>query len=151
MNRTSKVIPSESENLLFAFSCFALSLYYVALVQHLSVTFLPFAQPDDGWFISRAISILSGEWFGSYNQNTLIKCGTCPLFLAVNRLIGLPITLSQALLFCGSVMLIGYAFRRLGVNWIFALTSVALILFELALFLVRTFRESECRPFCGVL
>ncbi len=54
---------------------------------------------DDEHFLTQAISLVKGEWLGAYNQLTLIKGVGYPAWIAANFYTGIPITLSQALLY----------------------------------------------------
>ena len=133
----------------------SLGLFYVVIVMHLPVTFFPLAQHDDGWFIDKAQRIIHGDWFGSYNQNTLIKGGAYSLFLVINNWLGFPIGLTQALFFAGSVIFFASGLTRLGLPKILAFIFIFLILFQPALFPVRIIRENIYIPmmflFLGLL
>lgn len=50
-------------------------------------------------FLNLAHHLLSGDWFGKYNQLTLIKGPFYPLFIAANYWLGLPLLVSQQLLY----------------------------------------------------
>lgn len=54
---------------------------------------------DDAWFVVRAESIVNGDWLGPYNEMTLIKGPTYPVFLAINHFLGTPLWLLQATLY----------------------------------------------------
>ena len=45
---------------------------------------------DDQWMVSRAYSILGGQWLGPYSHVTLIKSVTYPIMLAFFRAISMP-------------------------------------------------------------
>lgn len=57
-----------------------------------------FASADDGWFIRRAMYLLDGDWFGPYDQMTLIKGPVYPFFLALTSAVGVSLQFSTALL-----------------------------------------------------
>lgn len=54
---------------------------------------------DDMLFLVHAVNIAHGHWLGAYDQNTLVKGVFYPLFIAANHYIGLPLLLTQQLLF----------------------------------------------------
>ncbi|MDY6991992.1 MAG: hypothetical protein SVR94_05220 [Pseudomonadota bacterium] len=85
---------------------------------------------DDRLFLKLAAHLVQGEWLGPYNNLTLIKGPGYPLWLAVNYYLGLPLHLSQHLLYmlAGIVLLI--PLRKLGVQTIFLLILYALYLFN---------------------
>ena len=64
------------------------------------------APHDDTLFVGLALNILQGEWLGAYNQFTLMKGSGYPLFIALSNLLGLPLILSQELLYLGSCFLL---------------------------------------------
>jgi hypothetical protein len=53
---------------------------------------------DDGWFIRRAMNLLDGDWFGPYNQMTLIKGPVYPFFLALTSATGSSLQFSTAVM-----------------------------------------------------
>jgi hypothetical protein len=64
---------------------------------------------DDRLFLNHAISLLQGDWLGDYNQFTLIKGPFYPVFLAVNYVLGLPLLISQQVIYCLSGVALIYA------------------------------------------
>ena len=71
------------------------------------------APHDDTLFVGLALNILQGEWLGAYNQFTLMKGSGYPLFIALSNLLGLPLILSQELLYLGSCFLFTWGVRCL--------------------------------------
>ncbi|MEM8805929.1 MAG: hypothetical protein AAGF01_07875 [Cyanobacteria bacterium P01_G01_bin.38] len=57
---------------------------------------------DDRLFLNHAIAIAHGQWLGDYNSLTLAKGPFYSIFLAVNYYIGLPVLISQSLLYLGA-------------------------------------------------
>jgi len=72
------------------------------------------APHDDTLFVSLALNILQGEWLGAYNQFTLMKGSGYPLFIAFSNIIGLPLILSQELLYLGACFAFTWGLRLLG-------------------------------------
>lgn len=69
------------------------------LVSNMAVPANGALRHDDTLFVRLAMNILSGNWLGPYDENTLIKGAFYPLFIAVNFLLGLPLLLTQQLFF----------------------------------------------------
>ncbi|MFT3830902.1 MAG: hypothetical protein QM691_14460 [Opitutaceae bacterium] len=57
---------------------------------------------DDALFLQLGESIARGEWLGAYNQMTLAKGPFYPLWIASAHLLGVPLFLSQHLLYAGA-------------------------------------------------
>jgi hypothetical protein len=91
----------------------AVSAIYVALYLHLPVAVFGDAGYDDAWFHDRARFLVLGHWFGPYSHTTLIKGPGYPFFLAANFLLGIPLTLGQALLQVLACALFGWATARI--------------------------------------
>lgn len=68
---------------------------------------------DDYLFINLAKHILSGEWLGPYNQMTLIKGPSYPLFIAAANYLDIPLLLMQQLVYAAACMVTIIAFRPL--------------------------------------
>lgn len=89
------------------------TLLYAAAALHRPVAILAAANFDDGLFFAHAMQILQGHWLGPFSQMTLGKGPGYPLFLALNALLGLPVTLTQALLYAAGCALLGTTLFRL--------------------------------------
>jgi len=76
-----------------------LSIGYLVLAMQLPVTILSGAITDDALFFSHAYQITLGNWLGDYNQLTLAKGSGFPILLAINAILGTPITLFVAALY----------------------------------------------------
>ena len=105
---------------------------------------------DDRLFAELAIHLVHGDWLGSYNQLTLAKGPGYPLFLAANFWLGLPLGVTQQLLYalaCGAVVaaLLPWLRRR-----ILALAVYALLLWNPMSFegpsLTRLMRQNLTTP-----
>ena len=100
---------------------------------------------DDYLFIRLAKNLLSGEWLGPYNQVTLIKGPVYPLFIAASHLAGIPLLLSQQLLYSLACVIAISALRPLSANRYLLLACFALLLFNPFLYNYpvpgRAFRE----------
>lgn len=88
------------------------------------------APHDDTLFVGLALSILQGEWLGVYDQFTLMKGSGYPLFIALSNVLGLPLILSQELLYLGSCFLFTWGIRLMGASTVLACISFALLAFN---------------------
>lgn len=86
---------------------------YAVLSLHLLAKIGADERFDDALFYQHGISILQGHWLGPYNDLTLMKGPGYPLFLAANALIGLPVTLTQALLYAAACTITSCTLYRL--------------------------------------
>lgn len=68
---------------------------------------------DDGWFISRAINLLTGNWLGPFNQYTLMKGPGYPAFVALSAASGVPLTVCHGLLQFLAIGVTAYAVGRI--------------------------------------
>lgn len=118
------------------------SILYVALVMHLPVSLLATAGHDDGLFIRNAQNIFSGNWLGPYSQMTLAKGPGYSLFIAANGFLGLPLTLSNSLLYLLSCIIIIKELRRIGLSEFYCIIAFMVIIFQPAIFPVRIVREN---------
>jgi hypothetical protein len=68
---------------------------------------------DDALFMNLANYFAQGQWFGPFNEFTLMKGPGYPVFLALGSLSGLPISLFHALFHVGAIAIATLAFLRL--------------------------------------
>lgn len=117
------------------------SIAYIALCLSLPVGIFPIEEVDDAHYWKLAESILHGEWFGSYDKLTLAKGPTYPFFLAINKIIGFPVTLTTALLYVVASYLFTNSLYRIGLNKVVATLIYVIILFEPVLFPIKVIRD----------
>ncbi len=91
----------------------AAGVLYVSLYVHLPIAVIPTFVHDDAWYLGHAQSLVSGHWFGHFSQMTLMKGPGYAFFLALNAMLGLPVTLSQALFYLAACSLFSRALFRL--------------------------------------
>ncbi len=126
---------------LLALAMTASTIGFVALSMHLPVGLLADASFDDAIFVKHAASIVAGHWLGTYGDLTLAKGPGYPLFLAFNAILGLPVTLTQALLYSGACALLAVTvFRIFGSAWV-GLLGFLLMQWHPSLFPVRIIRD----------
>jgi hypothetical protein len=119
----------------------ALSVLYLSLATHAPVSVLANASDDDQWAYLRALSLAKGHWFGRYSQLTLMKGPGYPLFLAGNFLIGVPVTLTQALFHIAASLLFARAVFGLAGSRLLGGAVFLLLLFHPAALPVRLIRD----------
>src|SRR6266567_7380895 len=123
-----------------------LSIAAIALVYLFAVTGSPemvrgWSNHDDLHFLRMASSVLSEGWFGPYDQMTLMKGPTYPLFLAFNFVLGLPLLLTSQLIYLAACYFMARAIALYGVSdwgvvFIFALLVLHPIAFTPEMFAV---------------
>ena len=72
-----------------------------------------YARHDDRLFLNLADQILQGHWLGKYNNLTLAKGCFYPLFIAFNFILGLPLLLTQRILYIISGLILIYSLKFL--------------------------------------
>jgi len=98
----------------FRYVCLAAGVLFVIVFQHLPIGYFANAVHDDGWFVHKAISIASGQWFGtSYDNLTLMKGPGYPFFLVLVSASGIPIAMAEAILMVFAVGLLCLNLARL--------------------------------------
>jgi len=75
------------------------SLFKIILLNSQPIFALGFAGHDDALFINLANSLIKLHWLGHFNNLTLAKGPGYPIWIAFNNLFGLPLLLSQYLLY----------------------------------------------------
>jgi hypothetical protein len=117
------------------------SILYVVLCLYLPVALYGNSIDDDALFAAHAGSIVSGHWLGPYGLRTLAKGPGFPLFLAANAVLGLPITMSLALLYAAACAFFAWCLYRLtGAAWLSLVVFLA-IEWHPAVFPVRIARD----------
>lgn len=119
-----------------------LSLLYITLAMHFPVSIYTTSVHDDAWFIANAEKILAGQWLGAFNQMTFIKGQGYSYFLALNALIGIPITFSLAIIYLVACFLFITTLRKVGLGKLVALVLFAVLIFQPALFPTRIIRDN---------
>lgn len=117
-------------------------LAYILCAMNLPVSIYTLAGHDDALFLSNAYNILKGEWLGSYSQMTLAKGPGYSLFLSLNAVFGIPITLSIALFYAFSVWLLTEKLIQLKLPRLIAILFFTLLLFHPQIFPTRIIRDN---------
>jgi putative flippase GtrA len=90
----------------------ASTVLFVALVMRLPIALFADAGHDDAWFWHHGQAVAALKWFGAYSQYTLMKGPGYAFFLAANGLLGMPLSMAQALLYSGACGLLALALHR---------------------------------------
>ncbi|MEM9903643.1 MAG: hypothetical protein AAF921_01270 [Cyanobacteria bacterium P01_D01_bin.44] len=83
----------------------AITILVVILTSRQGISARPDQFPDARLFLNNAISITQGNWLGNYSSLTFVKGPFFPIFLAINFYLGLPILITQNLLYLLSGLL----------------------------------------------
>ena len=100
-------------------------LFKLVMVADLSVA-ITYAPHDDSIYVQRALSLISGDGFGTYDSRVLVKYPGISLWLAGTRLLGLPFLLSVNLVYLAAGGYMLAAFLRCKTNRVIALLSFGL-------------------------
>jgi hypothetical protein len=119
-----------------------LAMVYISLAMHFPISIYTTAGHDDAWFIGNAEKILLGQWLGAFNQMTLIKGQGYSYLLALNALVGIPITLTLAVIYLAACLFFVFILRKIGLGKVTALILFALLIFQPALFPTRIIRDN---------
>jgi len=84
----------------------ALAVLKFALLRAQPIYAIGDAVHDDQLFLKLARSIADGQWLGAYDQLTLAKGAVYPAFVAANHYLGLPLRLTEQLLYVGACALV---------------------------------------------
>lgn len=98
--------------------CVAATLLKLWLVSAQTVYAIAPSHVDDQHFLFHAASLLRGEWLGRLSDVTLVKGPVYPLWLALNHLAGMPLLVSQAILYAIACAVLALAIRPIvGAPW----------------------------------
>lgn len=96
---------------------------------------------DDAMLVKNAAGLISGDWLGPYDQYTLAKGVTFPLYLAFLHQIGLPYLAANVLLCFASSLLFILVIRRLIPNRAALCAIYAVLMFNPIAFASWTFNR----------
>jgi hypothetical protein len=97
---------------------------------------------DDALFSELGQNILQGGWLGAYNNTTLAKGPSFPIFLAINSMLGIPVTLSMALIYLFACYFLSQQLIKIGIKEYGALIIFIAILFHPYLLGYRITRDA---------
>lgn len=91
---------------------------------------ITYAGHDDRLFLILAENIINGHWLGEYNNLTLIKGAFYPLFIAASYFAGIPLLLSQQLLYVFASVIFVISVRPLVKSPIFLTLLFCFVIFN---------------------
>jgi len=115
---------------------------YMIIAMQIPLTISPRAIHDDGLFLKLSKNILLGQWLGDYNNLTLAKGAGFPLVLAINAILGIPITLFLGIFYAATCYFITTFFISQKMPRFIAFSMFILILFHPAMFPFRIIRDN---------
>jgi len=118
---------------------FSLVKLFLLTGQHLFA--IGYAKHDDALFINIAYNLLRLDWLGPYNNLTLAKGPGYPIYIAFNYILGLPLLLSQNILYVLACVILIIALKPLFLKNYFWL----LIIYLIVLFNPASFSEQNLR------
>lgn len=116
-------------------------LFYVLMCVNIPISISANERYDDWLFFHNAESIFRGDWLGAYGHMTLAKGPGYPIFLALNAMSGIPITLTQSLLYISSCFLLAIVIYRLSTSFWISICSFLILLWDPAMIPVRILRS----------
>jgi hypothetical protein len=102
--------------------------YKLSLLRSQHIYAIGNAHHDEALFMKLAGHIVRGEWLGPYDQFTLSKGPAYPIFIAMNFWTGLPLALTQQLLYLVACLIAVWALAPI-IKWGGARLAVLLLLF----------------------
>jgi hypothetical protein len=121
----------------------AIVFIYIILINKVPISIYSNAIHDDALFISRAQNIVAGNWAGpAYNQFILAKGLGFSLFEALNYYLGLPITLTIALINIAMTFFIVNTINKFNKSKYFSIIIFAVLLFSPILIPQRIIRDN---------
>lgn len=130
------------------YKTYCLALYiisiivYIAFSLHSPIYINMNAKHDDAWYVTKGISIFTGQWLGKYDQYTLIKGVFYPIFLSVNFAIGSNVIFFQAALYISSVLFFIKSLEKFNVSSVIKLGIFLFLLLDPYLISVRIIRDN---------
>lgn len=122
------------------------SITYVVYCLNLPLSIYTTAMHDDALFWTRAYEFLKGNWLGHYNQLTLAKGPTFSFLLAINAVVGIPISLTLGFINLLSNLYMAKVLNKLDLKPILAFIAFLLVLFHPALVPIRVIRDDIYTP-----
>lgn len=117
------------------------TLIYLLLASGKFFLLLPEAGHDDGLLLKISKALSSGDWLGSYNNLTLAKGISYPLWTALAHTVDVPLWLANSVLYIIACLAIAFALRSLIKRKELLIAFYVLILFNPAI-TPRAYRDS---------
>lgn len=110
------------------------------LVAAQPIAAIGWAKHDDYLFLKLAESLLKGSWLGTFDELTLAKGCGYPIWIALTSWLGIPLLLSQHLLYLAAVLTLLVAIRPMYSNRTFLLLVGAVLWLNPASYTVHVLR-----------
>lgn len=117
------------------------AVLFLSLSLHLPLSLFTIAGHDDALFWRLADAIVNTGWLGAYDQMTLAKGPGFSLLLALNHVLGTPITLLLALIQLGCASVLVRELRAWGMPRLLALVTWLVVVFQPAALPSRVIRD----------
>ena len=119
-----------------------MAVIYLSFSMHVPVMLNANSPHDDALFIGNAMHLVQGDWLGPYSQMTLSKGAGYSLFLAVNALLGIPITLLIAIFYLFSCGVFAKTLAGIGLRNAFVFAVFITLLFQPVVFPTSITRDN---------
>lgn len=106
------------------------AIIQVFLISNITVYQRGYSKHDDILMIDYAEKLSEGEWLGLYDNTTLLKRISYPIFLTISHLSNIDYTTMLGLFWTGSVLLLAYSFRKIISNKIILFIMYIYVLFS---------------------
>jgi hypothetical protein len=126
----------------FRWASAILTVVFMVWSLNFPVNLFEMANVDDGLFWKLGESIARGNWLGDYDNLTLAKGPTYPMFLALNHHLGTPLPLLTACLYATSCWVILQSISRLGLGLWPRFFTYAVLLFHPGAVSTRVTRDN---------
>lgn len=133
-------LDSKASRMLLVACCLS-AFIFLFLALHSPVAIRTEATHDDALYVRLGQYIADGKWLGPYNEMTLAKGAGYPFFLAVNSWLGLPLTLTQAVILLCGVSAVFYCIAVIYELPEYAMLGFIFVISMPVLFFVRTLRD----------
>lgn len=126
---------------IFCIAIIVILLLRICMADRLPIYIISDSPHDDGWVVSRANALLTKQWFGPYNQYTLIKGAFSPLLMALSKLLGITFMHLNTLLYCAACIFFLIAIEPLFKGRVSKLFCFLILLFNPATFALETWQR----------
>lgn len=121
---------------IFRFTILFASFFKLWLTGGLQYQAIPGDDIDQGLFARTAMSLLNGEWLGTYDYLTLSKGMFYPLFIAIAFLLNIPLLFAQQLLYIVACVLLIIAIKPIASH------KVQLIIYLITVYLPFSYSQN---------
>lgn len=134
------ILIAQNSRALYYPALFSIAIFKLFLIRNFRTIMFSDAIYDDLLYIEQASSILAGNWLGNYGYLTLARGPIFPLFLALNSLLGLRLSLTHNLLYLIAIFCLIELLRRLRINRLFLVLLFAFLALNPITFIYSHYR-----------